>query len=470
MNVFKICYSYEVQTVGITGPSADIVSSFWSDEMKAAIIVDETSRAMTTAGPGTQGLQYKLQNFVVTASSSTSLKKTLQVVKNTLWWNHMASFLIIDSPTPLNNGCSKAFNILWTAWKMNILHATYICQHESKGPLIYSYNPYTNQAPLPWQVEKTYRVKNAHPWTLLVRGHQDSQEMCKDLDFEKTKDLGGYNTRTIMYATNIDRNNHNLESVTGIFGINARLLFRALNSSSEILAYEPSEDFSDIIHRGFIDIGLMEWYQQNDFNTSMTYPHGISGLQSITQHRGYESQIGKLLQVLDFSSRYAVFIVFFVTFIFFKFFLRRSVTSAFLNIVLLISNAALPNLPNNVAMRIYLSTLFMFMVTIQGIYQGQLASLLTKQVALPNVDTLKDLENLAYTVYTHKSNRGYFEKSNFSGRIVSLEEFDCENYVLRDDSAACVNDCPCRNVVVGSQLTIRFRSGFVRDSPNEDSS
>ena len=100
MNVFKICYSYEVQTVGITGPSADIVSSFWSDEMKAAIIVDETSRAMTTAGPGTQGLQYKLQNFVVTASSSTSLKKTLQVVKNTLWWNHMASFLIIESPTP----------------------------------------------------------------------------------------------------------------------------------------------------------------------------------------------------------------------------------------------------------------------------------------------------------------------------------------------------------------------------------
>ena len=25
---------------------------------------------------------------------------------------------------------------------------------------------------------------------------------------------------------------------------------------------------------------------------------------------------------------------------------------------------------------------------------------------------------------------------------------------------------PCRNVVVGSQLTIRFRWGFVRDSPN----
>ena len=434
--MFKTCYSDKVQIVGIAGPSANIVSNFWSDEIKAAIVVNETPRAMMTAGPGTQGFRHILQNFVVIASSSTSLKKTLQDVKNTLWWNHMASFLIIDSPTPLNNGCSKAFNILWTAWKMNILHATYICQHESKGALIYSYNPYTNQAPLPWKVERTYRIKNEHPYTLLVRGYQDSQEMCKDQHFDKTMDLGGYEIRAIIHSLAIDTNNPTLESVTGNFGNNARYLFRALNASSKISVYEPSYDFSDSIHRGVIDVILMEWYQQNDFSTSMTYPHGISGLQSITQHRGYESQIGKLLQVLDYSSRYAVFIVFFVTFIFFKFFLRRSVTSSFLNIVLLISNAALPNLPNNVATRIYLSSLFMFMVTIQGIYQGQLASL----PALPNVDTLKDLENLAYTVYTHKTNGGYFEKSNFSGRIVLLEDFDCENYALKDDSAACVRD------------------------------
>ena len=438
--MFKTCYSNKVQTVGIAGSSVSIVSSFRFDEIKAIIIVDETSRAMTTTGLGTQQTGYKLQNFVVTAASTTSLDKTLKIIKNTLWWNHMASFLIIGSPTSLDNGCSKTFEMLSIAWKMNILHAKFICQHESKGPLIYSYNPYTNQAPLPWQVGTTYGIKNEHPWTLLVRGYQDSQEMCKDLDFDKTKDLGGYEIRTIVYTTNIDRNNPNLESVTGNYGTNARYIFRALNSSSKIFVSEPSCDFSDIIHRGIIDINLMEWYQQNNFNTSMTYPHGISGLQCITQRRGHESQIGKLLHVLDYSSRYAVFIVFLVTFIFFKFFLRRSVTSAFLNIILLICNAALPNLPKNVSKRIYLSSLFIFMLTIQGIYQGQLASLLTKQVALPNVDTLEDLENFAYTVYTHKTNAGYFEKSNFTGRILLLDNFDCVNYVLRDDSAACVGD------------------------------
>ena len=438
--MFRTCYGNEVQTVGIAGPSANVVSSFWSGEMQAAIIVDETSSAITAAGPGTQGVPYKLRTFVVTTSSTTSLKKTLQNVKNTSWWNHMASFLIIDSPTLLDNGCSKAYNILSTAWKMNILYATFICQHKSKGPLIYSFNPYTNQAPLPWQVEKTSRMKNEHPWTLLVRGYQDSQEICEDLHFDKTQNLGGYETRAIIYSTDIDTNNPNLEAVTEKSGISVRYLFRALNSSAKISVYESSYDVADVIRRGLSDINLMEWYQQNDFNTSMTYPHGFSGLQSITQYRGYKSQIRKLLQVLDYSSRYAVFIVFCVTFLFLKFFLQQSVTSAFLNIVLLICNAALPNLSNNLATRIYLSSVFILMVTIQGIYQGQLASLLTKEVALPNVDTMEDLQSLEYTVYTHKTLVRYFETSNYTGRVVSLETFGCDNYVLKDDSAACVDD------------------------------
>ena len=182
------------------------------------------------------------------------------------------------------------------------------------------------------------------------------------------------------------------------------------------------------------------WYQQNNFNTSMTYPYGSSGLVSMTQHRGRLSQIDKLLHVLDKSSRYAVVIVGFVTFVFFKFFLRQSVKSATLNIVRLICNAAVPNLPNNVAMRIFLSGLLIFSVTLQGIYQGKWASLLTKQVNLQDVDTLEDLENLHYTIHTNKDFASYFEILNFSGRIVLLMDFDCEKYILKDASVACVRD------------------------------
>ena len=401
--MLKTCYSNEVQTVGIAGLSTTIVSSFWSDEMQAVALVDETLRAITDVGPVTRGIPYKLKNFVVVAFSTKSLNQTFQVIKNSLWWNHMASFLIIGSPTLLEHGCSRAFKILSTAWKTNLLHAKFLCHHESKGPLIYSYNPYTDQAPLPWKLEKTYRTKNKHPWTLFVRLYQKSEKICKYLDFDKTKDLGGYEIRGSTYpgAINAHSSKRNLESMTGFNGIYARYLFRALNSTAKIFVYDPSIEISDMVSC-VSDIHLNVCFQQNNLNnTKMSYSLGVSGLVSITLHRGQLSQLEKLLRVLDYPSRFAVIIVFFVTLIFFKFFLRRSVTSAFMNIVHLICNASVPNLPNNVATRIYLSGLFVFMLTLQGIFQGQLASLLTKQQALPNVNTLEDLENFNYTIYDH---------------------------------------------------------------------
>ena len=434
------CYNNEVQTVVIAGSSAKIVSSFWSDEPQAVILVDDASTATTSPGPGAQKTRFKLQKFVVTASSIPRLKQTLQNLKTSPWWNHMASFLITDESSPLDQGCSNVFKILFTAWKMNLLNAKVVCHHESKGPLIYSYNPYTNQAPLPWELVTTYRIKNNHSWTLLVRGYRNSQEHCKDLDFDKTNDLGGYETRLSVPLGHIDMNSskNNIKNVKDLNGIVMQYIFGAFNSSIKIVLNESPNVVRQTI-TGFTDISVFFW-QQNNFNASMTYPHYRSGIVSITQHRGYLSQIDKLLHVLDTPSRYAVLIVGSVTFLFFKFFARQSVPSAVLTIVRLVCNAAVPNLPSNVAARLYLSGLFMFTVTLQGIYQGQLASLLTKQVALPNVDTLKDLENYNYTIYGNKEFTSYFKNLNSSGQIVPLEGFYCSEYVLRDHDAACIMD------------------------------
>ena len=433
MKLSKTCYNNEVATVGIVGSSAGILSILWSDEPQAVIFVDDAPRPTTTPGPGTREIPYKLQNFVVIASSIGRLKQTLQNLKVSLWWNHMASFLILDKR------CFNAFKILSTAWKMDLLHAKLICDHRARGPLIYSYNPYINQAPHSWQLAKTYNVKNKHPWTLLVRSYQNSQEICENLDCDKTKDLGGYPIRLSSHSIRNYQNwsDTNLQSIRSLDGILLQYICHALNASVKILVESPNSNYN-LTTSGFADMSLDGWFQKNQFNTSMTYPIGSSGLVSMTQHRGHLSQIGKLLHVLDNSSRYAVIIVGLVTFIFFKFFLRQSVTLASLNIVRLICNTAILNLPNNVAMRIYLSGLFILSVTLQGIYQGLLASLLTKQVNLRNVDTLEDLQNLNYTIYGQKDVTAYLEILNYTGRIVSLKDFHCEKYVLEDAGVACV--------------------------------
>ena len=128
-------------------------------------------------------------------------------------------------------------------------------------------------------------------------------------------------------------------------------------------------------HRGVIDIVIKgAWNEQNYTISPMTYPHMQTEVAVVTQHRGNLSQIEKLLYVIDHSSGYAVVIVCFITFIFFKFFLRQSITTAILSIVRLICNAAVPNPPKNLATRVYLSGLFIFLTTVQGIYQGQLTT------------------------------------------------------------------------------------------------
>ena len=440
--MFESCYGYQPCTVGVAGPSAEIISSIQAHESCSIIFVNNASRAVPENSLDDPASRQKLQTFLVSTSTVTKLERILQNLKTSQWWNHMASFLIIDRPKFFEQGCSKAFRILSTAWKMTLLNAKFICHHESKGPLIYSYNPYTNQAPIPWQVEKTYRIKNEHPWTLLVRSYQDGQEICKDLDFDQTKDLGGYQIRAGIYSWDINKNlsSSDFESVTGINGILLRYMFGALNSTIKIFTTEQSAELHNMTISGFADICLEPLYQQNDLNISMTNPYLLSGLAAITKHRGQLSQIEKLIRVIDYPSRFGAVIVLFVTFVFFKFFLRQSVSSAILTIVRLVCNAPVPNVPNSVAPRIYLTGLFLFFVTMQAIYQGQLAALLTKSVALPDVETFEDLENYGHTIYGHRGFISYFKKLNFSGPLVPLQKFACSKYVLRDDAAACIHD------------------------------
>ena len=123
-----------------------------------------------------------------------------------------------------------------------------------------------------------------------------------------------------------------------------------------------------------------------------------------------------------------------------SFFANPAVLSAILNIVRLVWKAAVPNLPNDVATRIYLSGLFIFLVTLQGIYQEKLASLLTKPMTLPNAERFEDLENFNYTIYGNEKTTLYFKRWNYSGRVVSVDDSTCVQCVSKDDSAACVGE------------------------------
>ena len=472
VELFESCYSHHSSVVGIVGLSAEIISSLQSHEKYTIISIDNKSKRVPKIPLDKPAHRYKLQTFLISISTVKELKENLQHLKSSQWWNHMASFLIIDNSTSSTKGCSRAFKILLTAWKMNLLYAKFICHRESKGILIYSYNPYTNEAPIPWQLETSRGITEQHPWTLLVCSYQESQEICKALDFDQTKDLGGYKIRAGVIPRDIQNSfKPNITSITGLVGFIASYMFPALNSTTEIFVNETTSLLRKMIDRGVVDIVITNsWNRQNYTISPMTYPHMQTEVAVVTQHRGNLSQIEKLLHVIDHTSRYAVVIVCCITFIFFKFFLRKPITTPILTIVRLICNAAIPNPPKNLATRIYLTGLFIFVMTLQGIYQGQLASLLTKPVARPNVETFDDLENLKYTLYGHNQLIFDLKELNYSGPLAPLPGFSCVEYVLRNNSAACLQ-IRTRLVKISNKYDLHlsdaiirnFRAFFIRD-------
>ena len=434
------CYKHHYGAVGIVGPSAEITSSLQSHGSFSIILIDYVPRSVAKKSLDHPASRKKLQTFLISIPSGMMLKKILQDLKKSQWWNHMASFLIIYNLTSLGQVCTP-FWILSTTWEMNLLHAKFLCRQKSKDLLIYSYNPYTNPPRILGQLQVSYKLHNGLPWTLLARSYQENQEICKDFNIDQTKDLGGYEIQAGVLSSNINKNSsrRNLENVTGFNSIVARYIFRALNSTTKIFDTQSTFKLLDITNRSVTDISLVAWPIQK-LNFPMTYPHWRLELACITQHRGNLSQIQILHRVIDHFSRYAVVLVCFITFVFYKFFLRQSVTSAILTIVRLICNAAVPNPPNKVATRIYLSGLFIFVMTMQGIFQGKLTSLLTKPVALPNVEKFEDLENFKYTIYGSKHVTTFFENLNYSGLLAPVADFNCVEYVLRDAAAACVGD------------------------------
>ena len=436
--MLESCYRHHYGAVGIVGPSAEIISSLQSRESNSVILIDK--RTSPDEWKYSE-FKNKLQTFVLSIPEEVSMFGNLLMnLITSQWWNHMASFFIIVNPKLSGQNRSKiADAILIYAWAANILNAKLICYYESQGLLIYSYNPYTDQAPIPWRQKKSHMI-DGHLWTLLVRSyHQDSQIFCKNLNFDQTKDLGGYEIRIGVILQGINEYPFfklDFEKLIDPTRVITQYVFRATNSTKKLIAVESEEKLLKHITDESIDISLTKFVSNEYIAYNFLYPYLRSEEGFVVQHRVNLSQTEKLLRVIDRFSRYGVVIVCFITFVFFKFFLQQSITSAILTIVRLICNAGIPNPPNIVATRIYLTGLFIFVMTLQGIYQGKLASLLTKPVALPNAKTFEDLENFHYTIYGDESILLLLKERNYSGPVVPVQH-SCVEYVLRDDSAAC---------------------------------
>ena len=445
------CYTDQVNALGTAGDSAWMISNILLSQGNLSItLLNGTDSRILDRRSVPWESQHKLNLFTLTASSTMQLKQIIRFVKNTQWWNHLGLFLIIDTPAVFDDGCSNAYGLLRAVWNMNLLNVILICLHRTKGPLIFTYNPYTNQAPDSWQLVDIHRGKNGHPWYLFMQIYR--RDSCEYMIFDKTTDLGGYEILASMLPEfgkrGVGRKNNNTTCIHGRDCLIQQLLFRALNGAPKFVIHSNQplmnrngklSSYVLEVMSGITDISLISRYQLDPrFLTTTT--HSEVEVTILIQYSGQLTQLSKITSIIDGYLQLEVLSVLLLTFIFFIFFLHLPFISSILKIILIVINGSLPNLPNDYASRFYLGSVLLFMLHFQGIFSGKLSTALTKSRPSLNAESIEDLANLGYTSYGNVVYAPIFKNSVIMNRYVSMNAYNCTHYVLRDASAACIGD------------------------------
>ncbi|XP_044588669.1 uncharacterized protein LOC123267848 [Cotesia glomerata] len=106
------------------------------------------------------------------------------VLVNEAWRNFNQYFIILDGNN--GNGCISAQSFLMEAWKNDILNVVFIClDHQNQVPKIYSFNPFTNSAPMSWMKISVVSAINNHSWTLFSQNYTAGDTLCSDLFYKK---------------------------------------------------------------------------------------------------------------------------------------------------------------------------------------------------------------------------------------------------------------------------------------------
>lgn len=119
-------------------------------------------------------LIWKLNQFVIVASSQPLLRLLLQKTKDSGWANFTGFHILIDRRT-VEHGCANAHNFLWAAWEYDRLSTIFLCIDPVEGLVLYTYNPYSSVAPTAWKDVGHFKGRSEHPWILLKQRYRDGK-------------------------------------------------------------------------------------------------------------------------------------------------------------------------------------------------------------------------------------------------------------------------------------------------------
>ncbi|XP_076760489.1 uncharacterized protein LOC143429019 [Xylocopa sonorina] len=398
---------------------------------------------------------HRLNRFVVVASSQSMLDLLLMTIRNSPWANPNGLHVLIDRET-VENGCANAYRFLWTGWMYDMLRAIFVCIDPVEGLLIYTYNPYSSEAPSTWRHAGSFEGRGGHPWTLLKRKYQSGSRMCVDLMFDKTRNLNGYEIRLNAVAftpyLDIHPTKKGWDQFSGDNWEILKIVFQKLNATLNVNVHNGTVyDLGGLdsegnvvgmmgdVATGVVDMGMNARGLYAMWKVQYTYPHVTINLCAITQKTGEISEFIKILSFMSplvFLGNVAILMV--ANCILAKY---QGFLPALLNIFRLITSVSVHGLPNRSSIRIFFCMVFVLNLIMNALLDSNWASLITVPIPQSKIRTLEDLKNSNYKIHSSKYLLNIFHDPELRSRIQEETYDGCKQRVLESRYSACLGNC-----------------------------
>ncbi|CAG5092674.1 Protein of unknown function [Cotesia congregata] len=452
--LLKLCYSERLNPVVITTNLIDLVDELRADDIIFPVMtidLDFKAKDIQTFIPA-----YPL--YIVSTDSTDQLLGLLNQLKSTPTWNISSIFIFIEF---VENDYQNASQVLQLLWKFELLSSFYFCIDQDNNIMIYTYNPYTNRAPDSWtEVDMNDPNNRGTLYKRLYTPHD--KEICKSLNYDKTKALDGYEVKaagdtkswenlTLNEAYDVSSFEKSLAYTDKMIMVS---LFSALNATPKI-NYDHTGIYANNNVRGYLklivngshDIGVSSRNRARAIGVvDRVNLHYQNGFLILTQYRPFEIPAEEVTDFDDIRPAVALFAgVLVVTFITIALNTDYDYAQATLDIARMIVGAGIFTPLERLSTRICFVVSFLIIFFMNPAIQGQISSFLSTPNQR-NVDNFNDVHDHKYDLYFPPFYKPYILDLNLwlnSSDKKFLHPIDdaywgCLDYVLNDSSAACL--------------------------------
>ena len=122
----------------------------------------------------TKSEESPVSSVIITTSNIEKFKTLLEDLKNSMWWNSNARYLIINDD--VENSCNRSRLFLNIAWSFKILSVVYLCVDKNTQIHLYTFNPYSRFASMFWQTISNSNFES-ESWTLMKHSFESPPEV-----------------------------------------------------------------------------------------------------------------------------------------------------------------------------------------------------------------------------------------------------------------------------------------------------